>query len=85
MSYQQQMTVLGRLNRILLSSIVAAWGSPVTAAWGVPVVEKILPDAVPISHSAVELGIALIIGLVTINVLGRSLMSLIRGRMEGTK
>ena len=32
MSYQQQMTVLGRLNRILLSSIVAAWGAPVAAA-----------------------------------------------------
>lgn len=85
MSYQQQMTVLGRLNRILLSSIVAAWGSPVTAAWGVPVIEKVLPDAVPIPHSAVELGIALIIGLVTIDVLGRSLMSLVRGRMEGMK
>lgn len=85
MSYQQQMTVLGRLNRILLSSIVAAWASPVAAAWGVPVIEKILPDAVHIQRSAVELGVALIIGLVTIDVLGRSLMSLIRGRMEGTK
>lgn len=78
MSYQPQMTVLGRLNRILLSSIVAAWGAPVAAAAGA----SIIPSSVPLPHSAIELGIALIIGLVTIDVLGRGLLAIVRSKME---
>lgn len=78
MSYQQQMTVLGRLNRILLSSIVAAWGAPVAAA----AAASIIPSSVSLPHSAIELGFSLIIGLVTIDVLGRGLLAIVRSKME---
>ena len=78
MSYQLQMTVLGRLNRILLSSIVAAWGAPVAAAAGA----SLIPSSVPLPHSAIELSFALIIGLVTIDVLGRGLLAIVRSKME---
>lgn len=78
MSYQHQMTVLGRLNRVLLSSIVAAWGAPVAAAAGA----SIIPSPVSLPHSAIELGFALIIGLVTIDVLGRGLLAIVRSKMD---
>ena len=78
MSYQLQMTVLGRLNRILLSSIVAAWGAPVAAA----AAASIIPSSVSLPHSAIELGFSLIIGLVTIDVLGRGLLAIVRSKME---
>ena len=78
MSYQHQMTVLGRLNRVLLSSFVAAWGAPVAAAAGA----SIFSPTASLPHSTIELGFALIIGLVTIDVLGRGLLAIVRSKME---
>lgn len=78
MSYQQQMTAWGRLNSILLSSIVAAWGAPVAAAAGAGYV----PSSVPLPHSAIELAVALIIGLGTIEVLGRGILSIMRSLLS---
>lgn len=78
MSYQQQMTAWGRLNSILLSSIIAAWGSPVAAAWGV----QALPSSFVVTQRALELVAALIIGLSAIEVLGRGILSVMRGLMS---
>lgn len=78
MSYQPQISVLGRMNRVLLSSIVSAWGAPVAAAAGA----SVLPSSMTLPHSAIELGVALIMGLVTIDVLGRGLLSLVRSKID---
>jgi len=78
MSYQSQISALGRLNRILLSSVVAAWGAPVAAAAGA----SFVPSLDLTSRSAIELGVALVIGLVTIDVLGRGLLAVVRKKME---
>jgi len=78
MSYQSQLSALGRLNRILLSSVVSAWGAPVAAAAGA----SFMPSLDLTSRSAIELGVALVIGLVTIDVLGRGLLAVVRKKME---
>ena len=78
MSYQSQLSALGRLNRILLSSVVSAWGAPVAAAAGA----SFMPSLDLTSRSAIELCVALVIGLVTIDVLGRGLLAVVRKKME---
>lgn len=73
MSYQSQHSAWSRINRIVVSALVSAWGAPVLASLDV------MPAAVP--RAALQLALALTIGLVTIDVLGRGLLGLIRNRL----
>lgn len=83
LSYLSGQTVLSGMNRIALSSIIAAYSAPFAADW--------LGDLgiVPahIEHIA-RYPIALVVGLVAVPVLGREILRLARQRLnssEGSK
>lgn len=74
MSYQSATSVLGRMHRIVISALVAAWGAPALSMLGW------MPEAIP--DQVLQLVLALIIGLTTIDVLGRGLMALARRKLN---
>lgn len=75
LSYQPTKTLLSRVNRILLSSVIAAWSAPVLAA------SSYIPEGIP--TVPVQLLAALLIGLAAMDVLGRGLLSIARRQIKG--
>lgn len=67
MSYQDSIPAFKRASRIVISSLVAAWATPLAASF------VDLPQA-----PALQLPVALVIGLATIDVLGLGVLSMVR-------
>lgn len=78
LSYQPAASAAARLNRVAISSIVAAYSAPVGVALALS--RDLVPGGVPVQ--ALEFAVALAVGLVTVDVLGRSLMRWAAGRIS---
>lgn len=77
LSYQPACRVLSRLNRVLLSALVAAWVTPIITSL------DIMPAAVP--EAPLRLGTALMLGLATVDVLGYGVLEAVRLRFSRTQ
>lgn len=73
-SYQPAMSAFSRINRIILSSLVAAWLAPL-------VVFLLAKNSVDLP-AMTKFPMALVIGLITIDVLGKSLMIIAKGLLS---
>lgn len=81
-TYLPPSSALSRINRVLISAAVAAWGAP--AAVGIGLHNGWIPAIAPVA--ALEMLAALGIGLLTIDVLGGGALAFARrwiGRREG--
>lgn len=72
MSYQESMPPLKRVSRIILSALVAAWSAPLAASF----------LDLPGRMHMVQLPVAMAIGLATIDVLGRGVLSIVQRFMD---
>lgn len=77
MSYQPPLGWWARLNRVAISSAVAAWATPPSVGW--LFAKDWLPDG--LTPLPLEFVTALGIGLVAVDVLGRGLLKLSAARM----
>lgn len=77
LTYAPPVKALARVNRITLSSAIAAWVSPPAAAWAAGTLG--LPEAIP--TAGLQILIALGVGLIALDVLGRGLLGLARARL----
>lgn len=66
--HQAPISLLGRISRIVLSSLIAAWSVPLVT---------VLVD-LPHSADIVKYPMALVIGLLTMDVLGKGIISMAR-------
>lgn len=78
LSYQPPMNALRRLNRVLISAVAGAWGSPAWVGWLSH--HGVLTDAVPpgVWESAAALGI----GLLAVDVLGRTALRWAENKLQ---
>jgi hypothetical protein len=77
LTYAPPARALARINRISLSSTIAAWTAPPATAWAAGTLG--LPDAMP--AAGLQILIALGVGLIALDVLGRGLLGLARARL----
>lgn len=72
MSYQEPLPALKRGTRIVLSALVAAWSTPLAASF----------VDLPGRMHLLQFPVALLIGLVTIDVMGLGVLSMVRRFIE---
>lgn len=78
MSYQEPLPALKRVARIVLSSLIAAWSTPLGASL----------INMPERLHLLKLPVALVLGLLAIDVMGQGIMTIVRrliGRIGESK
>lgn len=77
LTYAPPARALARINRIALSSAIAAWTAPPATAWAAGTLG--LTEAIP--TPGLQMLAALGIGLIALDVLGRGVLGLARARL----
>lgn len=80
LSYLNGQTIMSGLNRIALSSIIAAYSAPFASDWLCDL--GIVPERV---EQIARYPIALVVGLVAVPVLGREILRLARQRLNSNE
>lgn len=78
MTYQPAIGALQRISRVGVSAVAASWGSPVAVGYAANA--GLLPDTVPTTVAGFP--VALGIGLLAVDVLGRGLLKFAQRKAE---